>query len=210
MRKPLLIGLIVVVLFVTLAGIFLGYSRKTPAPSSSPNDEPSVVLQPTAVWTPAPGALRRSIGLKAGDIAPDFALFDLEGNIIRLYDLKGHIVFINFWATWCPYCRDEMASMERMFQDYKEKGFIILAVDIGGHGETIEKIEKFVEENSLTFSILLDLDGETSRIYKISAVPSTYIIDEEGIIQSVVIGSRNWDLLGNRMSIRGHLGGDNE
>lgn len=125
-----------------------------------------------------------------GELAPDFTLPSLDGESITLSDLRGRIVFINFWTTWCPPCKQEMASLERLYRKFKDRGFTILAVDIMEGSETVEK---FVRKNGLSFPILLDTKGEVSERYMATAIPSTFIVDKDGKIIGKLFGAREWD-----------------
>lgn len=125
-----------------------------------------------------------------GKPAPVFELPDLEGNRVSLENFKGKIVFVNFWATWCPACKYEMPSMEKLWQNFKNEDFIILAVDLG---ESEGVVRKFVEEKKLSFPILLDKGRSTQMDYSITAIPTTYIIDREGKIIGKAVGAREWD-----------------
>ncbi|HEU5393602.1 MAG TPA: TlpA disulfide reductase family protein, partial [Candidatus Methylomirabilis sp.] len=106
--------------------------------------------------------------------APAFTLSDLAGTPRRLADFKGQVVLINFWATWCLPCREEMPAMERLYREMKNGGFTILAVNFA---ETPEQVEPFVKELRLTFPILLDQEGQVSRLYRAFSLPATYLID---------------------------------
>ena len=120
-------------------------------------------------------------------LAPDFTLQSLDGEQITLSDLRGKAVLINFWGSWCPPCREEMPAMQRVYQEYKDKGFTILAIN-ATYNEKPGRASDFVAENSLKFPIPLDKDGFVSRLYQVSAFPSSYFIDRNGIIQEIVIG----------------------
>ena len=121
--------------------------------------------------------------------APDFALRNLEGSEVSLKDFEGKVVFLNFWATWCGPCREEMPSMERLWQRFKEEDFIILAVDLReSRGEVIS----FMKEYDLTFPVLLDSKGEVGSMFGVRAIPTTYLLDSEGRIVGGAIGARNW------------------
>jgi peroxiredoxin len=122
-----------------------------------------------------------------GFLAPDFALKTLEGETVRLADLRGQAVLINLWATWCPPCRAEMQSIEKMYQEYKGEGFTVLAVNMTLQ-DNASAILPFVKEQGLTFPILLDETGEVARAYQMQSLPSSYFIRRDGIINEVVIG----------------------
>lgn len=125
------------------------------------------------------------IGLDIGDRAPDFELTTLKGDVVSLSDYEGSPVMINFWATWCPPCREEMPDMEKFYQETEIE---ILAVNLLDTERTIDDVEQFVEEYGLTFPILLDESIEVAMIYGIQSIPTSYMIDSEGIIQFIVIG----------------------
>jgi len=165
MKKIVLLGIIFLLLFVIPVGCKFSPSASEPAPASE-------------------------IGLSKGNLAPDFSLYDVEGKGIKLSDFQGKVVMLNFWATWCGPCKAEVPSMEALYQDYKDKGFVILAVNVG---DSKNKVEKFVAENSLTFPILLDWSKNVSRQFQVNGLPTTFIIDKNGIITEVVIGTRNWE-----------------
>lgn len=123
-------------------------------------------------------------GLDVGQMAPDFELKTLDGESVRLSDYKGQMVMLNFWASWCPPCRVEMPHMETYYQEYKEEDNIeILAVNM----TTLErgsqdKVPDFVDKHGLTFPILMDEDGDIKDLYKVMVYPTTYILNEEGMI----------------------------
>ena len=108
----------------------------------------------------------------------------------RLGELKGKVVFLNFWATWCGPCREEMPSMEALHKRYGEKGFEILAVN---SGEGADAVFNFMRSNRLSFPVVLDQEGKVSRTYGVQAIPTTYLINREGKIMARVVGSLNWD-----------------
>jgi thiol-disulfide isomerase/thioredoxin len=119
----------------------------------------------------------------------DFTLPLLDGTNQRLSDLKGKVVFLNFWATWCPPCRQEMPSMETLYQRFKGQGLEILAVDCQ---EGAQDVSAFMRKNGLTFPAALDTSGAVSGDYGISAIPTTYIIDRSGKIIIRAVGGLRW------------------
>ena len=132
----------------------------------------------TAGQVPAP---------QQGFLAPDFALKTPTGESIRLSDLRGQAVLINLWATWCPPCRAEMQSIERVYQEYKDQGFTVLAVNMTYQDDPLS-VMPFVNEQGLTFPILLEETGEMAQAYQLRSVPSSYFVRKDGIINEVVIG----------------------
>jgi len=121
--------------------------------------------------------------------APDFKLKNLEGQDISLSDFKGKVVFLNFWATWCIPCRKEMPSMEKLYQEFKDAGLVVLAIN---HRENLEKIKPFVEEMKLSFPILLDSEGKTSADYTVRGLPTSYFVNQEGVLIGGALGDRDW------------------
>jgi thiol-disulfide isomerase/thioredoxin len=112
------------------------------------------------------------------------------GETQKLSELKGKVVFLNFWATWCGPCRAEMPSMEAIYNRYKEKGLEILAVNCQ---ERQPEVLAYKEDNNFSFPILLDGDGKVSGAYGIQAIPTTFLLDREGRIILRLVGSINWD-----------------
>lgn len=124
---------------------------------------------------------------QAGFPAPDFTLRTAAGKTYTLSELKGQAVLVNVWATWCPPCEAEMPAIEKMYKEYKDQGFIVLAINSTFQDDP-NKIAPFVEDHELTFPILLDETSEVSRAYQVRSLPSSYFINRQGIITEVVIG----------------------
>jgi thiol-disulfide isomerase/thioredoxin len=120
----------------------------------------------------------------------NFTLPSLDGTKIALSQFKGKVVFLNFWATWCGPCRSEMPSMEAVYQKLKNKGFEILAVNLG---DSKKEVSAFMNEYKLNFPVLLDERSMTGSYYNIQAIPTTYIINKQGLIVARLIGSTNWN-----------------
>jgi peroxiredoxin len=117
-------------------------------------------------------------------------LKDMNGKNISLSDFKGKIVFLNFWTTWCPTCRIEMPSMEKLNQKLKNTDFAMVTINLQ---ESASQVKSFFEEFKLTFTALLDSTGEVSASFGIRAIPTTYILDKTGRIIGLVSGPREWD-----------------
>jgi peroxiredoxin len=122
--------------------------------------------------------------------APDFTLPDPAGKMSRLKDFRGKVVFLNFFATWCEPCRAEMPAMDRLHRTYKDKGLVVLAVDIR---ENAKDVQAFTQELKLSFPALLDEDGSVASMYGIRPVPATYLIGRDGKILWRAFGAREWD-----------------
>ncbi|MEJ5241542.1 MAG: TlpA disulfide reductase family protein [Anaerolineales bacterium] len=124
---------------------------------------------------------------RQGFLAPDFSLETTDGKIIRLSELRGQVVVLNFWTTWCPPCRAEMPTLERIAQEYASQGVIILGVN-STIQDNVADIPDFLAEYSITFPILLDRQGQVTRLYEIRALPTTFFIGPDGVIRYVVVG----------------------
>lgn len=144
--------------------------------------------------------------LTVGRVAPDFELPGLDEKTVRLSDFRGKVVFLNFWATWCKPCREEMPSMEVLYKNFEKDGLVILAVSID-RVTTKKDIPPFVKSMNLTFPVLVDSWGQTDKRYKLMGVPETYIIDRDGVLREKVIGPRDWTVLDNLKVLTGLLKG---
>ncbi|TXC91777.1 redoxin domain-containing protein [Metabacillus litoralis] len=132
------------------------------------------------------------VGVTEGNAAPDFELTTLDGEKMSLSDLKGKKVLINFWATWCPPCRSEMPDMQQIYDEYDDD-VVIAAVNLTSSESSVDTVESFVNELSLTFPILLDEKGKVNNEYEVLSYPTSYFIDEEGIIKTKFVGALSYD-----------------
>jgi len=132
---------------------------------------------------------RDNAGAVKADLPPDFYLEDLDGKRIGLHELRGKVVLLNFWATWCPSCRFEMPSMETLHREFADRGLVILAVSMQ---EPAEDVRAFYKEHDLSFAALVDHDGKVFRRYDIRSLPTTLVINRRGYIVDKVIGYRDW------------------
>lgn len=119
--------------------------------------------------------------------APGFELSSMSGEVVALEDFKGHPVVLNLWASWCPPCRMEMPAMEKIYQAYQSQGVEFIAVNMT-YQDDLNDAKSFVEENDLTFNILLDEKGDVANLYQMQGLPTTYFINSSGEIHKVVIG----------------------
>ncbi len=122
--------------------------------------------------------------------APALSLEGVDGRPLRLEDLRGKVVFLNFWATWCVPCRQEMPTMERLYRDYRESGLAVVAVNFK---EAKGEVKRFFEEFHLNFPAVLDSEGNAARAYAVRALPVTFLLSRDGLILWRAIGSRDWD-----------------
>lgn len=142
------------------------------------------------VWTARPeqaAAAGRVSSPHSGFAAPDFELETLSGDRLRLSDLRGKVVVVNLWATWCPPCRAEMPALQQLYEAHLEDGLVVVAVNATDQ-DSAAAARSFVAEHGLTFPVALDPQGEASRAYALQAMPSTFVVDREGVIREVLIG----------------------
>ncbi|NIQ97042.1 MAG: TlpA family protein disulfide reductase [Desulfuromonadales bacterium] len=149
-----------------------------------------VMTLPAFGMSEQPKKTPRGSSAKVGAEAPDFTLSDMNGESVSLSDYRGKVVFLNFWATWCPPCREEMPSMERLHETMGDKDFAILAVNVEKGGR--QAVENFLNGSPYSFKILLDPQGSAQGAYRVYRFPETYLIDKDGKILQHFLGARNW------------------
>lgn len=151
--------------------------------------------------------------ITTGTAAPDFVATDMAGDPVHLSDYRGRVVLVNVWATWCAPCRNEMPSMQRLYEALQDTDFEILAVSIDAQpgqqsdgGQVGGNLEAFATELGLTFPILHDPAGEIERIYQTTGVPETFLVGRDGMIYKKVAGGTEWDAPVNQELVRRLLG----
>lgn len=154
-----------------LGALFIVATRVQP-------QQTAAALTPTSAGVVAPAPL-------ADHPAPDFTLNNLDGTKVALSDLKGQVLLINVWATWCPPCRVEMPTIQAAYEQYHDQGFTVAAVNLQ---EDPSAVATFMHEHQLTFSALLDPDGHVSRAYQAVSLPSSFFVDRRGVIRAVYHG----------------------
>jgi cytochrome c biogenesis protein CcmG, thiol:disulfide interchange protein DsbE len=142
----------------------------------------------------------RFLPVEPGREAPSFVATDLEGNTVQLADLRGEVVLLNIWATWCAPCRQEMPSMQRLHERMGPRGVKIVAVSVDVQPGRVDaggnpggRIPEFAAEMGLTFPIWHDPEGNIQRIYRTTGVPESFVIDRSGMIVTKVQGPEEWD-----------------
>ena len=126
----------------------------------------------------------------SGQRAPDFTLKDINGNPVSMSSFKGKVVLLNFWATWCPPCRAEIPSMNKLYQKLKNRGFVILAVSTD---RAVVDVKDFLKTMPVNFPVVVDYNLTVSRsLYKVFMLPTTFLIDRKGVIVEKYFGDQDW------------------
>ena len=170
----------------------------TPEPTPRP---PSPKPEPTVTATPAPTPRTiLSTSSKGGEAAADFEVETFDGETLRLSDLNGKVVVLNFWASWCPPCRWEMPFFETMWQEYRDQGVVFVGIAMS---DTLENVKAFAEEAGVTYPVALDTTTEISRAYEVLSLPTTFFIGKDGNVERKLTSAANEGLL--KVFLRGQL-----
>jgi thiol-disulfide isomerase/thioredoxin len=151
-----------------------------------------LVLSVHAAWDDQPQLGHSLTPVPKPVPAPDFTLADMDDEMHSFKDLRGKVVLLNFWATWCPPCRREMPSMERLYQKLNGEDFTVIAVNQMESGDHVFAYTGQLEVDP-TFTILFDRDSRVSNSYRVNGLPTTYLIDKQGNIRFRAIGGREFD-----------------
>lgn len=122
---------------------------------------------------------------------PNVTLPTLQGKPFSFQELKGKVILLNFWATWCLPCQWEMPLMEKLYQAYKAKGFVVVAISLDREGAPV--VEPFVKERKLTYPVLLDPSLNGARQFGVIGLPATFLVGPDGFIKGVTYGPKEWD-----------------
>ncbi|HEX9742424.1 MAG TPA: TlpA disulfide reductase family protein [Nitrospiraceae bacterium] len=160
-----------------------------PRPELSPEVDPEAAMGKLSKPSQAP-PMKRGV-VKVGDPAPNFQLYDLNGDPVMLSEYRGSIVLLNFWATWCGPCLVEMPSMEVLYKAFDRKDFEILAISTDAQGVVVTR--PFKNELGLTFPILHDSDYRVGLAYGARSLPMTFLVDRKGVIIHRIFGARDWE-----------------
>jgi len=189
-KAALFLALVLVV--AAAAGVGLLAAAKSPAPEASrpATDAPAGTLAPSTAAVDA--ALRELDLVKPSRArgAEDFVLPALGGGSFRLSEQRGKTVLVNFWATWCPPCLEEMPAMERLWRKHKDAGFVLVAVSVDADPQ---KVVPFAAAHKLTFPIVFDSKMTVAEKYGVRALPSSFILRRDGNLAGLALGPRHWD-----------------
>jgi peroxiredoxin len=183
---------------IFMTGIALGaMTRSTPRPPEPPRP---AAARPGAVDAGTTGADLATIETAMKDLdlirpsrqklAEDFTLKTPEGGTFRLSEQRGKVVLVNFWATWCPPCKEEMPAMERLHARYKKNGFVMLAVSVDADPRVVPP---FLKAHHFTFPVAYDPGMDVANTYGVRALPASFVVDREGHLAALAIGPRPWD-----------------
>lgn len=142
----------------------------------------------------------QSTGVRVGQLAADFTLTALDGSPVQLSDYHGKPVLLNFWATWCPPCKAEMPHLEKFWQEARRQGIAVLAVNLTDTEQSADHVARFIRDRELTMPVALDRDGHASRLYRVRAYPTSFIIDAGGTVRRVYQGAIDYDTMRKAIS----------
>jgi thiol-disulfide isomerase/thioredoxin len=150
----------------------------------------AILLVLGAVATSCPGQATTDGGATGppvvGKRAPDFELDTLDGQTIVLSQLKGRLVLVNFWATWCGPCRHEMPFLQQLYEDWPGEELVLLTVNVG---ENSSQVAQFLQSEGFSFTVLLDGEATVAQRYSVTGIPTTFFIDKESLIQKIKVGT---------------------
>jgi peroxiredoxin len=176
---------VLIVLFLLLAAASGASPASGPEPASKPGPRAGRVLK-------LDEAIRELDLIRPSrqKVAEDFTLKTSGGGPFRLSDHRGKAVLVNFWATWCAPCREEMPAMERLYQRHRDRGLVLVAISLDADPSVVPS---YVKASKLTFSIALDPGAEVANKYGVRALPSSFVIDRQGTMTALALGPRAWD-----------------
>ncbi len=139
-----------------------------------------------------------SSGRMIGQPAPELTLKDMSGNEVSIASFKGKAVLLNFWATWCPYCRKERAELNTLHEEYKDRGLVIVSISID---RSLKKLKRYMKDMPAEFIVLSDTEGSSAGSYEIVGLPTSYMIDSKGIVRQQYTGYQKWTGSSTRKTI---------
>jgi len=183
------VGLAVVALAAGCAPAFsAGAGAISQVAATAPNGTSATSAPVSPKATPTQPPVGTSIGMQA----PDFTLSTIQGQTVHLSEYRGQVVLLNFWATWCPPCRAEIPGLVKAYQQYKGKGFTIVAVNLMEDKDTVTS---FAAQQHMDFPVLLDPDGAAGSVFVGRGIPTSYLLDRNGVVRQVVVGSMPEDTI---------------
>jgi peroxiredoxin len=202
-RRAVLLGSLIVVIGFAAAAV----TRST-TPTGDPGRAVPVRQAPTSVAGDRVDSANVETALKALDLirpsrrkfAEDFTVKTPDGRMVRLSEYRGKVVFINFWATWCLPCREELPAMERLSQRTKKAGLVMLAVSVDADPKVIAP---FLDAQRFTFTVGLDPKMELANTYGVRALPASFIVDPDGHLAALALGPRAWDNAASKALVEG-------
>ncbi len=142
----------------------------------------------TAALSSLPGCAKKEAPpAVVGSKAPAFTLKDIDGGNVSLSGFSGRVVVMDFWATWCAPCKETTKELERLHQQYKDRGVVVIGISMDAGGSAVRKVKDFAEQHHLSYLMLLD-NGETSKIYAVRTIPATFILDRDHVIAKIYPG----------------------
>lgn len=175
MQKRIVLVLVVLGIGFLIAGLLLLKSGTPGSTGGSSAIGKAVLIS---------GATQSAV--QKGSPAPDFEIKYPDGRKVRLSDLRGKAVLVNFWATWCPPCRAEVPEIQNAYEKYKAGGFVVVAVNVQ---ESTSAVAKFMKEYGMTFTVAIDSSGAIGRLYRVSGIPASFFVDRDGIVREIFVGS---------------------
>ncbi len=148
---------------------------------------------------PSPWGIDELVGKRA----PDFVLMDMNEKPVSLSSLRGNVVLITFWATWCPPCRSEMPSLNRLYKEYANKGLSVLAVSTD---RSASYVRDFLGKHPVDFPVLMDSDSKVSKQFRVFSMPTSFLLDKNGTILQRFLGEEEWDSAPIKGRVRAVLG----
>ncbi|HEY8173906.1 MAG TPA: TlpA disulfide reductase family protein [Dehalococcoidia bacterium] len=200
-ERPLVRGAIAAVLLVAALGAVFAVRASG---GGSDNGAPvSVEGAPTRSGSPAADTGRGALDNRSpivGQAAPDFELRDLNGDEVQLSDLRGKVVWVNFWASWCKPCRQELPDIQKLYDEKRDEGLVVLAVNWQDNQETARD---YAERLGLSLPVLLDGGGSVYDQYKLQGLPDSFFIDRDGNVATLQFGSLNESKMRERLAKAG-------
>lgn len=184
-----------------------GTDAQPPVPQETTAAAPPATVPPTTAppGTVAPETAPPETEDPNKNTAPDFPVLDADGNTVRLSDMFGKPVVINFWATWCPPCRSELPAFDKLYRQYGNEVSFMMIDLTDGYRETVEGVKRFISENGYTFPVYYDTEGSATEAYNVSSIPFTVAVGRNGNIVGTHLGAMSEAAL--RSYINAILGG---